>query len=165
MVDHRDGLEPLDAGHAVPGRYDEPERETAAPPELATALGATPLYVGRNRMDYLIAVGSEALLRELNPDFSLLRRVDTRGLPAGQTTVEFSGGCGAAGLERATSSTSRAFPRRPAKIFAGDAVKASGRYCPSATPWRKAARAAPSAVKGSWARPAQARPPVLLRRN
>lgn len=58
----------------------KPEEETAASPELARALGAAPVYVGRSHFDCLVEVESEAEVRELRPDFGLLRGVAARGI-------------------------------------------------------------------------------------
>jgi PhzF family phenazine biosynthesis protein len=58
----------------------KPEEETAASPELARALGATPVYVGRSHFDCLVEVESEEEVRELRPDFGLLRGVAARGI-------------------------------------------------------------------------------------
>ena len=53
----------------------------AEPPEhLAEALGAAPVWVGRSRHDLLVELGDEKTVRTLAPDFSLLRRVDARGV-------------------------------------------------------------------------------------
>jgi len=58
----------------------EPEEAATAPPELIQALGVTPKYVGRNRFDFLIEVESEEIVRNLAPDFGLLRTVPMRGV-------------------------------------------------------------------------------------
>jgi predicted PhzF superfamily epimerase YddE/YHI9 len=58
----------------------EPEKPAVAPPELAPALGAAPLYVGMNRFDYLAELDSEETVRRLQPDFTLLGRVAARGV-------------------------------------------------------------------------------------
>jgi PhzF family phenazine biosynthesis protein len=58
----------------------EPETRTVAPPELITALGVVPLYVGKNRFDYLIEIESENVLRNLAPDFTLLKTSLKRGV-------------------------------------------------------------------------------------
>ena len=58
----------------------EPEVPAEAPSDLAHALGVTPKYVGRNRLDYLVEVDSEATLRQMRPDFARLRAVATRGV-------------------------------------------------------------------------------------
>jgi PhzF family phenazine biosynthesis protein len=55
--------------------------EACAPPEfLVEGLGAIPLYVGKNRMDYIIEVESEASVLNLKPNFALLTKVDCRGV-------------------------------------------------------------------------------------
>ncbi|MDO8446553.1 MAG: PhzF family phenazine biosynthesis protein [Deltaproteobacteria bacterium] len=58
----------------------EPEEEADAPSELIKALGITPIYVGKNRFDYLVEVDSEETVRDLKPDFPYLAKVDTRGI-------------------------------------------------------------------------------------
>ena len=58
----------------------EPEQPAAAPPNLAEALGVTPRYVGKNRLDYLVEVDSEATVRDLKPDLNLLLTIPTRGV-------------------------------------------------------------------------------------
>lgn len=56
--------------------------ETQVPPpeRMVEALGADPLYVGCNKMDYLVELKSESGVRRLNPDFNALGRVETRGV-------------------------------------------------------------------------------------
>lgn len=58
----------------------EPEEEADAPSELIKALGITPVYVGRNRFDYIVEVDSEETVRNLKPDFLSLAEVETRGI-------------------------------------------------------------------------------------
>ena len=58
----------------------EPDQPTAAPAALAAGLNADPVYVGRNRFDYLVEVKSEAALRSLAPDARRLSEIDTRGI-------------------------------------------------------------------------------------
>jgi len=58
----------------------EEDRETATPKELMEGLKVTPLYTGKNRMDYIVEVESEGIVRALNPDYEMLKRLDTRGL-------------------------------------------------------------------------------------
>ena len=70
----------------------EPPEECAAPDGLFEALGIeTAAYVGRNRLDYLIEVGSEAVVRRLAPDFRRLAGVAGRGaiVTAGATDSRF----------------------------------------------------------------------------
>jgi PhzF family phenazine biosynthesis protein len=55
--------------------------QKADPPEhLVEALGISPIYVGRNKFDYLVEVESEDALRALAPDHALLRRIPVRGV-------------------------------------------------------------------------------------
>jgi PhzF family phenazine biosynthesis protein len=57
------------------------ESAPAEPPEqLAAALGLTPVYVGKNKFDYLVEADSEATVRGLNPDHSALRKLSVRGI-------------------------------------------------------------------------------------
>lgn len=58
----------------------EPEEEAVAPSELIKALGVTPIYVGKNRFDYLVEVDSEETVRDLKPDFPSLAKVEGRGI-------------------------------------------------------------------------------------
>lgn len=57
-----------------------PEEPSAAPPELAKALGVTLKYVGKNPFDYLVEVDSEETLRNMSPDFNLLGKISVRGV-------------------------------------------------------------------------------------
>ena len=61
----------------------EPAQAVDAPAGLGRALGLAPqdmCVVGRNRFDYLVELASEARLRQLAPDFRLLRAFPTRGV-------------------------------------------------------------------------------------
>jgi predicted PhzF superfamily epimerase YddE/YHI9 len=58
----------------------EPEVQVSPPPNLANALGVIPEYVGRNRFDYLVEVHSEETIRNMEPDFALLKKIPTRGV-------------------------------------------------------------------------------------
>jgi PhzF family phenazine biosynthesis protein len=60
-----------------PAKLAEPSQ---APPQLADALGAELLYVGRNEFDYLVEVADEAALRALKPNHHLLRQLPVRGV-------------------------------------------------------------------------------------
>jgi PhzF family phenazine biosynthesis protein len=57
-----------------------PNEPTEPPMQLLEALGVQPLYVGRNKFDYLVEVESEEVLRAVNPDHALLRRLPVRGV-------------------------------------------------------------------------------------
>jgi PhzF family phenazine biosynthesis protein len=58
----------------------EPETPATAPSGLARALGVAPTYVGKNRFDYLVEMDSEETVRNLQPDFALLREIPARGI-------------------------------------------------------------------------------------
>jgi PhzF family phenazine biosynthesis protein len=61
-----------------PATLEEP---SDPPPALLDALGiARPVYVGRNKFDYLVEVESEAALRMLDPDHARLRSIPVRGI-------------------------------------------------------------------------------------
>jgi PhzF family phenazine biosynthesis protein len=58
-----------------------PEEGAVPEPELLAALGIEqPSYVGRNKFDYLVEVGSAAEVRNLKPDFARLRALGGRGV-------------------------------------------------------------------------------------
>jgi PhzF family phenazine biosynthesis protein len=57
----------------------KPEESAALPPELPRALGIKPKYAGKSKFDYLVEVDSEVAVRNLKPDFSLLKALDIRG--------------------------------------------------------------------------------------
>lgn len=57
-----------------------PESPAELPPMLAEALGAMPVYTGRNQFDYLVELESEKQLRSLSPDYTRLRRLPGRGI-------------------------------------------------------------------------------------
>jgi PhzF family phenazine biosynthesis protein len=53
----------------------------AEPPDgLLGALGVPAKFVGRSRFDYLVELENEALVRQVTPDFSALRRLPVRGV-------------------------------------------------------------------------------------
>jgi PhzF family phenazine biosynthesis protein len=62
-----------------------------APPGLLEALGAEAHFVGKTLFDYLVEVASEKLLRDLQPDFTALRKLPVRGVmvTARSETPEF----------------------------------------------------------------------------
>ena len=60
----------------------ELQKPAIVPPALARALGTTPVYIGKNRFDYLVELESEEVLRNLRPDFSLLKTIPARGVIA-----------------------------------------------------------------------------------
>ncbi len=72
-ADQRDGWIEMDFPAVSPVPAD-------APTDLLEALGVSATYVGRNRMDYFVAVGSAAEVRALAPDHTRLRRLPVRGV-------------------------------------------------------------------------------------
>jgi PhzF family phenazine biosynthesis protein len=58
----------------------EPASATDAPEGLIQALGVSPTFIGRNRMDYIVEVESEEMLRKARPNFDALSRISTRGV-------------------------------------------------------------------------------------
>jgi PhzF family phenazine biosynthesis protein len=57
------------------------EERADAPEGLLEALGVTdPVYVGRNKFDYLVEVASEEIVRSLDPDHPRLRKIPVRGI-------------------------------------------------------------------------------------
>jgi PhzF family phenazine biosynthesis protein len=58
----------------------EPAVGIAAPDELVTALGVTPIFVGRNRMDLLVVLATATEVRAVEPNLSLLKQVSARGV-------------------------------------------------------------------------------------
>ncbi len=58
----------------------EPASEAEAPAALSDGLDTIPKWCGRNRMDYLVEVDGEGVLRGMAPDFARLAQVDTRGV-------------------------------------------------------------------------------------
>src|SRR5262249_37048147 len=51
-----------------------------APPGLIDALGASPKWIGSNRMDYFIEFASESIVRGVKPDFAKLATLQIRGV-------------------------------------------------------------------------------------
>ena len=57
------------------------ETRADAAPGLLDSLGITnPVYIGRNKFDYLIEVADEDTVRGLSPDHSQLRKIEVRGV-------------------------------------------------------------------------------------
>ena len=69
-----------DGGWIVMDFPAEPAAETPAPAGLAQALGAEPVWCGRNRMDILVELASENAVRALAPDMTRLKAIETRGV-------------------------------------------------------------------------------------
>ncbi|HET6779064.1 MAG TPA: PhzF family phenazine biosynthesis protein [Gemmatimonadales bacterium] len=60
-----------------PATPSEPAPEV---PELSQGIGTSMRYIGRTAFDYLVELDSEATVRELKPDLSLLARLQGRGV-------------------------------------------------------------------------------------
>lgn len=60
-----------------PARPDEP---VSAPPGLSEALSIVPKYVGKTKYDYLLELDSEEAIRNLSPDFAMLKALSIRGI-------------------------------------------------------------------------------------
>lgn len=58
----------------------KPEEPATPWDELITGLGVTPLYVGKSKFDYLVEVDSEEEVRNVQPDFGMIKRTNTRGV-------------------------------------------------------------------------------------
>lgn len=58
----------------------KPEQPAEAPSGLVEALGVQARYVGRSQFDFLVEVDSEAVLRQMAPDFKRLAAVQARGI-------------------------------------------------------------------------------------
>ncbi len=58
----------------------EPPQETEPPKVLLEGLGVPLRYVGKNRLDYLVQLESEELVRNLTPDIGLLDQLPVRGV-------------------------------------------------------------------------------------
>lgn len=54
--------------------------EVAVPKGLLEALGASPVFVGSNKMDFLVELESDEHVRSVAPDFEALKRVEARGV-------------------------------------------------------------------------------------
>ena len=58
----------------------KPEEPAKPWDELVTGLGITPQYVGKSQFDYLVEADSEQTVRNLDPDFTLLKQTKARGV-------------------------------------------------------------------------------------
>lgn len=61
---------------------NEAPHEVAPIPALTTALGVTPRWVGRNRMDVIALLDNAAQVAALNPDMAALATIEARGVIA-----------------------------------------------------------------------------------
>ncbi|MEM7008773.1 MAG: PhzF family phenazine biosynthesis protein [Thermodesulfobacteriota bacterium] len=58
----------------------EPQDEAEIPIMFNEAIGADHIYVGKNRFDYLVQVESEEVVRNLEPNFNLIKQISARGI-------------------------------------------------------------------------------------
>jgi predicted PhzF superfamily epimerase YddE/YHI9 len=58
----------------------EMDEETEAPGLLRESLGVPFKYVGKNRMDYIVEVEDEQTVKNLQPDFALMKLMTVRGV-------------------------------------------------------------------------------------
>lgn len=58
----------------------EAPKKEFAPQILLNALDVEPIYVGKNRFDYIIEVKSKEIIKNLDPNFRLLKEVEARGV-------------------------------------------------------------------------------------
>lgn len=56
------------------------EQNVVAPELLIKALGVEPVYVGKSRLDYLVEVESEEIVRNLKPNIDLIAQLPVRGV-------------------------------------------------------------------------------------
>lgn len=56
------------------------EEKAAIPEGLEEGLGVNPMYVGKNSSDYLVLLYDEEQVRNLEPNFDLLKTIPTRGI-------------------------------------------------------------------------------------
>jgi predicted PhzF superfamily epimerase YddE/YHI9 len=59
---------------------NEAPENVVEPPGLLEGLKAAAKYVGKNRMDYLVEVESEEVVKTMKPDFTILQKIKTRGI-------------------------------------------------------------------------------------
>jgi len=57
-----------------------PAGETQEPAGLIEALGVTPRFVGKNKIDFLVEAASDTEVRKCAPDFGALTRIGVRGV-------------------------------------------------------------------------------------
>lgn len=54
--------------------------EVECPEGLLKAIDAKPIFVGKNRIDYLAVYESDEFIKKVNPDYGYLKKLDCRGL-------------------------------------------------------------------------------------
>jgi PhzF family phenazine biosynthesis protein len=71
---------PLSSGEIQLDFPARPATRCHAPAGLLDALGATAVAIGRNELDYLVELATEAAVRTLTPDFGKLLATECRGV-------------------------------------------------------------------------------------
>jgi PhzF family phenazine biosynthesis protein len=71
---------PLPSGEIELDFPAKPAKPWAGPVELCKALGTSGVAAGKNEYDALVELASEAAVRDLDPDFDHLQRIDCRGV-------------------------------------------------------------------------------------
>ena len=71
-----------------PAEPSEPVTDSSLCNELASALGAKPLSIEKNRWDYLVELDSEETIRNLAPDFMRLAALPARGVMVTSPSTE-----------------------------------------------------------------------------
>ncbi len=75
----------------------EMDEETEAPGLLRESLGVPFKYVGKNRMDYIVEVEDESAVKNLQPDFALMKLMSARGVmvtaPSEKNDFDFVSRC------------------------------------------------------------------------
>lgn len=66
----------------------EPANDSEAPDMLLSALGVNLKYIGRNRLDFIVEVESEDIVRNIEPDFALLMKLPARGVIVTSTSKD-----------------------------------------------------------------------------
>lgn len=69
----------------------EPLAAAEAPRALVEALGVTPAFVGRNRMDYAVLLDSPDAVQAVAPDLARLATIETRGVIVTAPATEGAG--------------------------------------------------------------------------
>jgi len=69
------------AGELIELDFPAKVAERSEPPDgLIEALGAQPVSIARNEFDYLVEMANEGDVRDLKPDYAMLRRIPVRGV-------------------------------------------------------------------------------------
>ena len=67
-----------------------PDEPVPPPPDLLESLGASPRYVGKSVFDYLVELENEEAVRDLRPDFGIMKTIGARGVIATSRSADRS---------------------------------------------------------------------------